>query len=329
MTMDDANPDYRPQPRILLIAEPGDQARAGAEALAAAGARMMGPVGFAQAAAALADSALIDAVLIEAGGAAAAGEALGQALGEALDATAAWLATSTAAIVINLDENQIDDVTARLLGGRVQLLCAATPAERVTALVIALGLAGQGGSGSRVRQGDDDRDRDTARLNQLNTEVARIAETLARLAKAEPGGSRTGMLGDRSLAYRGPDAGGAASGAVPVSATEIRQAIRGRRLRDQYFGAGLFEDPAWDMLLDLSAADLERARVSVSSLCIAAAVAPTTALRWISRMTEAGLFEREADPFDRRRAFMQLSAKARDGMHEYWRAMKRAGATLA
>ncbi len=131
------------------------------------------------------------------------------------------------------------------------------------------------------------------------------------------------------MAYRGPDSAAPGGGSTPVTATEIRQTIRGRRLRDQFFGHGLFEDPAWDMLLDLSAADLERARVSVSSLCIAAAVAPTTALRWISRMTEAGLFEREPDPFDRRRAFMRLSAKARDGMHEYWRAAKRAGTMIA
>ena len=43
------------------------------------------------------------------------------------------------------------------------------------------------------------------------------------------------------------------------------------------------------VLLDLFAAELEGNRVSVSSLCIAAGVAPTTALRWIARMTDMGL----------------------------------------
>ena len=42
------------------------------------------------------------------------------------------------------------------------------------------------------------------------------------------------------------------------------------------------------MLLDLLAARLERERVSVSSLCIAAAVPPTTALRWIRTLTDKG-----------------------------------------
>ncbi len=328
MTSTDAATVYGAQPTVLLIAEPGSHALAGRDALAMAGARMIGPVGFAQAAAALADAPLIDGVLMEAGAGTALGEGI-TPLDDALDAGAAWLTRHDAPIVITLDDSQIDDVTARFLGGRVQLLCAPTLAERVSALVIALAFPHAGALGSRVRQGNGDHDRDTERLNQLNAEVARIAETLARLAKADPASARPAMLGERSMAYRGPDGGAQGAGSTPVTATEIRQAIRGRRLRDQFFGHGLFEDPAWDMLLDLSAADLERARVSVSSLCIAAAVAPTTALRWISRMTEAGLFEREPDPFDRRRAFMRLSPKARDGMHEYWRAAKRAGTMIA
>lgn len=320
--------DYQPQSSVLLIAETGLGARDGQEALVAAGARTIGPVAFADAAAALADAPSVDAVLIEASGS-ATGTDGHDALGHALDAASAWLATSDAAIIIAFDDTQIDEVTARLLVDRVQLLCMPTPAERVTALVLALARPSAAGLHSRVRQDDDDRIHASQRLSQLNAEVARIAETLARLAKAEPRGTRPARFGDRAIAYRGPEASPAPSDGHPVSAGEIRQAIRGRRLRDQYFGAGLFEDPAWDMLLDLCAADLERGRVSVSSLCIAAAVAPTTALRWISRMTEAGLFEREADPFDRRRAYMQLSAKARDGMHEYWRALKRAGAMIA
>lgn len=320
--------DYQIQSSVLLIAEPGPGARDGKEALAVAGARMIGPVAFADAAAAFADTPSVDAVLIEASGRSTGAYGY-EALGHALDAASAWLATSDAAIIIAFDDTQIDEVTARLLVGRVQLLCMPTAAERVTALVLALARPGAAGLQSRVRQDDDDRVQASQRLSQLNAEVARIAETLARLAQTEPEAARPAMFGDRAIAYRGPEAGRLSSDGHPVSAGEIRQAIRGRRLRDQYFGAGLFEDPAWDMLLDLCAADLERGRVSVSSLCIAAAVAPTTALRWISRMTEAGLFEREADPFDRRRAYMQLSTKARDGMHEYWRAVKRAGTIIA
>ena len=102
-----------------------------------------------------------------------------------------------------------------------------------------------------------------------------------------------------------------------------------RRLRDRFFASGLFEDPAWDMLLDLFAAELEGSAVSVSSLCIAAAVAPTTALRWIARLTDAGLLERRPDPFDKRRVFMALSEAARQGMRGYCRAVREAGLAIA
>src|SRR3546814_4705778 len=69
-------------------------------------------------------------------------------------------------------------------------------------------------------------------------------------------------------------------------AKEVRRMLRQRRMREQYFPADMFADPAWDMLLDLYAARLDRQPVSVSSLCIAAAVPATTALRWIKTMTD-------------------------------------------
>src|SRR3546814_5506642 len=54
--------------------------------------------------------------------------------------------------------------------------------------------------------------------------------------------------------------------ASPVTAREIRDMLRLRRLRDRFFPGDLFADPAWDMLLDLMAAHLSGQRVSVSSL---------------------------------------------------------------
>ncbi len=116
---------------------------------------------------------------------------------------------------------------------------------------------------------------------------------------------------------------------VEVAAADVRKAIRARRLRQRPFPDLLFEDPAWDMLLDLYAARLERAQVSVSSLCIAAAVPPSTALRWISKMTEDGLFVREPDPFDRRRAFMALSDAAVERMERYFASLAQNGLTIA
>ena len=53
-------------------------------------------------------------------------------------------------------------------------------------------------------------------------------------------------------------------------------------------------DPA--EALDLMQAEIAQHRVPVSSLCIAAAVPATTALRWIKTMTDTGPFVRRADP---------------------------------
>ena len=77
------------------------------------------------------------------------------------------------------------------------------------------------------------------------------------------------------------------------------------------------------MLLDLMAARLERRQVAVSSLCIAAAVPPTTALRWIKTLTEAGLFVRVADPQDGRRVYVELSDAAAANFQAYLGAVRR------
>lgn len=101
----------------------------------------------------------------------------------------------------------------------------------------------------------------------------------------------------------------------------IRDIIRARRLREELFGAGLFADPAWDILLDLTAARIEGRSVAVSSLCIAAAVPATTALRWIKQLTEAGLLRRVADPDDGRRVFIELTDRAAAAMTAYFAAV--------
>lgn len=105
-------------------------------------------------------------------------------------------------------------------------------------------------------------------------------------------------------------------------AKAIRQMLRQRRMRAQYLPAALFADPAWDMLLDLYAAQLERKPVSVSSLCIAAAVPTTTALRWIKAMTDAGLFVRKDDPRDGRRILIGLSEGAGEALARYFGALE-------
>ncbi len=142
-----------------------------------------------------------------------------------------------------------------------------------------------------------------------------------------PAKGRAGGLGEpgRSFAPQPPpvqappgDLGGDADS--PVTAAHVRAVIRRRRLRERFFDAELFADPAWDMLLDLYAAQLEGRNVSVSSLCIAAAVPATTALRWVKAMTDGGWLVRTADPMDGRRIFIALGHDAGQAMADYFAA---------
>ena len=162
---------------------------------------------------------------------------------------------------------------------------------------------------------DVSRDVDAARLLRLADEVGRIARTLASLSAASPLAGVS--LSDMHTGF----AAEPGSGEELISARQIRDIIRLRRSRDRYFGSHLFADPAWDMLLDLMAARLERVQVAVSSLCIAACVPPTTALRWVKMMTQSGLFERANDPKDRRRVFIRLSEEAAQSMTRLLTAM--------
>jgi FixJ family two-component response regulator len=105
----------------------------------------------------------------------------------------------------------------------------------------------------------------------------------------------------------------------PVTPQRVRAHIRARRLREKFFAPGLFADAAWDILLDLAASRLERKSVSVSSLCIAASVPTTTALRTIKQMVDQALLVRRSDPGDARRTFIDLApqtARAMDGCLE-------------
>ena len=92
-----------------------------------------------------------------------------------------------------------------------------------------------------------------------------------------------------------------------ITEAEVRQFIAWRAKRSKALGGNLFADPAWDMLLELYAATLGGQRVSVTSLCIAANVPATTALRWLKILEGEGLAVRNDDPLDGRRSFVSLS----------------------
>jgi len=221
-------------------------------------------------------------------------------------------AVDTVPVVATVALEQLDLLDGLLLDGRIQLLCRPTLADRVAALAVA---ARRRGSHVVREDGED---------AAFRAEVGRIAEVIARLIRRDPG---NGAAERRQTFAAEPPTGAEAD--FRIDAAAVRGTIRVRRMRDAFFGPDLFADPAWDMLLDLFAAGLEDAQVSVSSLCIAAAVPPTTALRWIGILSDRRLIERRPDPQDRRRAFLVLTAAAEVAMRGYLAAVRRAGLTLA
>ena len=81
--------------------------------------------------------------------------------------------------------------------------------------------------------------------------------------------------------------------------------------RSQYLPGAIFDDPQWLMTLELFIAGEERREVSVSSLCLAAGVPATTALRHIRFLEARGIFKRTSHPRDRRISHVRLSETAR------------------
>ncbi len=196
----------------------------------------------------------------------------------------------------------LDQVFAIFADRTAQMLCAASDLECAAALGIALV--------PRPRRLQEERI-EVARgsLAQIGQQAASIAADIAKMAGPSPSARLKPDLLSHPVTKR----------LVP---SDIRETIRARRLRDDFLGESLFADPAWDILLDLMASRLEEKRVSVSSLCIAAAVPPTTALRHIALMTGRGLLIRVSDPDDRRRVHIALSEQTAIAMTGWFAAAR-------
>lgn len=208
------------------------------------------------------------------------------------------------------DMDGLDTVHAAIQTDNAILLC--RPA--IEDILIALASIRRQGQG-RDRLSDIGRDGDNSQIERLSDQLVRLSRTIEALLQNRSSDEQRpwpmesaggGALRSPSRDYASAE-GSVTAGDIMIGSHHVRALLRARRLREQVVAADLFADPAWDILLDLMAARLEQTRVSVSSLCIAAAVPPTTALRWIRQLTERGLLKRQADPHDGRRIFIALS----------------------
>lgn len=230
------------------------------------------------------------------------------------------VARSGAKLIVSTSMAALDDVFAVLDQSAPQILVDAGRAERVVAVGRLMGEAGA----ARVREMAEE---DRLTLLRLSQQVEAIAQSLDRISQppvpvAPEGGATSLSMFKREqrpaeVLHQG--FGGASQLPDPRM---IRQLIANRQARARFFDGALFGDPAWDMLLDLTAAHGEGARVSVTSLCIAANVPATTALRWLTQMVESGIFLRLPDPDDKRRAFIALSDRSLAAMTGYFASLR-------
>lgn len=227
-----------------------------------------------------------------------------------------------AQLVVSTTVAALDDIFACLDQSNAQILVEPGRSERVLALGQVLANIPR----LKLRELAED---DRLMLLRLTEQVSGIARRLERMKAgfAEEGTAIAGDGGSFRVesppsGFRGDnDDGGARQRAARPGLPDprlVRRIIRQRHIRARFFDSSLFADPAWDMLLDLTAARAEHVRVSVTSLCIASGVPPTTALRWIGQMVEAGLLQREEDEEDRRRAYIALTDKSAEAMARYF-----------
>ena len=307
---------YQDTPVALVFSDNDEGSGAARDAVLAAGGRIGACTSIADASQRLDNQAVADTIFIDIS---CYNRPLIDALFGDIDR---WSDGAIIPTIVSAPIELIDLFVERMDDDRVTLLCQPDAVDRVSAITT-----------SWTRQdmvlNDISTELDGIRIKRISDEVSRLSRSLSRLVASSatpfdtaPSDENGRVKGVRLDFISEP----MSSAHLPaIDAGEVRAMLRLRRLRNNYFSSELFADPAWDMLLDLTAAQLEGEKVAVSSLCIAAAVPPTTALRWIKTMCDAKLFERHADPLDGRRIFIGLSAGASNAMLAYLGAVKRAG----
>jgi hypothetical protein len=285
---------YDSDPPLLIAASSEAAMRRARETAASSGLRIGAQIGIEEAGERLRQQASLSAIWIE------VDRECGRSLDELLDEVDQLVAKRRIGAVVSLTADVIDSFGRRLFDGDAQIVIDGDAIERAASLALATAVGS-----APERANDVSRDPGAERLRQLSDEVSRIAATLARLSTV-PAAPQAVLR--KPVEDDVPD----------VAVEAVRSVIRARRLRTRFFAEDLFADPAWDMLLDLLQAEIAQLRVPVSSLCIAAAVPATTALRWLKSMTDKGIFVRRADPHDGRRVFVELSRGASIAMRRYF-----------
>lgn len=109
------------------------------------------------------------------------------------------------------------------------------------------------------------------------------------------------------------------SGKRSIALENARRAFARRKHRRGLFGTSkLFNEPAWDILIDIFVHECEGKKVLISALCHASYAPASTALRRVNDLCEAGHVVRIDDPDDGRRHFVALRPATVDLLYDYF-----------
>ena len=106
---------------------------------------------------------------------------------------------------------------------------------------------------------------------------------------------------------------------IDTSEQQIASILRLRWARSEVFGAGLFDDLAWDILLQLYAASLGHRKLRLRDL---AETAPRSTLaRWTAVLEERGLVSCRLDPLAPADLWIELSSAGEAKMAGLFRSL--------
>lgn len=107
--------------------------------------------------------------------------------------------------------------------------------------------------------------------------------------------------------------------ADPELAALARRLLQESFARERILPLDLFSDPAWHIVLDLFASEVEGKRISVSSACIISGAPSTTALRHLKWLSERGVVLRTKDRNDARRWYVRLGSEYAERVRQHLR----------
>ncbi len=226
-------------------------------------------------------------------------------------------------LILSTTLDALDEVRAVLGSCEADLLVAPGRSEWLLALARAAAETGK-----QARQGVEESRLLLLQLTEQISRLSRRVETFSGMAPEAQGADAAGDHASRATMGETDDPEPPVHAALPDPQL-VRRIIRQRQMRGRFFDATLLTDPVWDMVLDLTAARAERKSVTVTSLCIASGAPPSTAVRWIGQLIDAGMLERRTNPHDRRSAYIDLTSKAVEAVSRYFEAVGRQAVALA